>query len=133
MHIIYELQNFRYSTLCELTSLVYGGSPGYKDFVILTSDVFISNITSVVVNQKYLNVSYILLSSTLIHLNLKMQNFRNLYHPKLEIDSNIKFSKNEYFKNVNFLIIFSVSYNNVVVTKQIWFSPIYKNTALHLW
>ena len=48
-----------------------------------------------------------------------MQNFRNLYHPKLEIDSNIKFSKNEYFKNVNFLIIFSVSYNNVVVTKQI--------------
>ena len=41
----------------------------------------------------------------------------------LEIDSNSTFSKNKYFEDLNFLIIFSVSYNNVVVTKQIYFSP----------
>ena len=38
------------------------------------------------------------------------------------MNSDSTFSKKEYFKNVNFLIIFSVSYNNMVVTKQIYFS-----------
>ena len=41
----------------------------------------------------------------------------------------VLFEKNEYFKNVSYFIIFSVSYNNVVVTKQIYFSL----TFLKLW
>ena len=41
----------------------------------------------------------------------------------------VLFEKNEYFKNVSYFIIFSVSYNNVVVTKQIYLSL----TFLKLW
>ena len=39
----------------------------------------------------------------------------------LEIYNNSTFSKNEYLKSVNFLLFSSVSYNIVVVTKQIYF------------
>ena len=41
----------------------------------------------------------------------------------------VLFEKNEYFKNVSYFIIFSVSYSNVVVTKQIYLSL----TFLKLW
>ena len=38
----------------------------------------------------------------------------------------VHLKKNEYFKSVSFLLLFwSISYNNMVVTKQIHFSPIF--------
>ena len=41
----------------------------------------------------------------------------------LRLTVKVRFPKNEYFRNVNFLILFfhSISYDNVVVTKQIYF------------
>ena len=50
----------------------------------------------------------------------------------LRLTVTVCFQKIDYFKNVNFLIIFFfflISYNNVVATKQIFFSP----TFLKLW
>ena len=40
------------------------------------------------------------------------------------------FHKNEYFKNVNFFYPFfwSMNYNNVVVTKQVYFSPTFSKS-----
>ena len=40
----------------------------------------------------------------------------------LRLPESVRFLKNEHLKDVHFLIIFSVSYNNVVGTKQIYFS-----------
>ena len=43
------------------------------------------------------------------------------------------FRKNEYFKEVNFLIFFLIiSYNNVVVAKQIYFSFIFLKSWVHI-
>ena len=50
IHILYEARNYRYSTLCEQTRLVKGGYHWYKNFLMLTSNIFISNIISIVVN-----------------------------------------------------------------------------------
>ena len=46
----------------------------------------------------------------------------------------VSFPKNEYYKNVNFIILFSqsVSHNNVVVTKQIYFSPKFLKSQVHI-
>ena len=44
----------------------------------------------------------------------------------------MRFQKNEYLKNVSFFIIFSVSYNNVVVTKQIYFSLTFLKSWFHI-
>ena len=44
---------FRYSTLCELTHLVYVGGTDARVFLMLTSDIIISNIASIVVNLEY--------------------------------------------------------------------------------
>ena len=55
IHILWR--NYRCRTLCEQTCLVYGGWHWYKNFLILTSDIFISNIISIVVNQKYIKTS----------------------------------------------------------------------------
>ena len=46
----------------------------------------------------------------------------------------VRFPKNEYFRDVNFLILFfhSISYNNVVVTKQIYFSPTFLKSWVHI-
>ena len=46
----------------------------------------------------------------------------------------VRRQKNEYFKNVNFLILFSViiSYNNVVDTKQIYISPTFLKPWDHI-
>ena len=45
----------------------------------------------------------------------------------------VSFQKNEYLKKVNFLMIFpqSISCNNVVVTKQIYFSPMFFKLWVH--
>ena len=44
------------STLCEQTRLM-GGWHWYKNFLILTSDIFISNVINIVINQKYFRTS----------------------------------------------------------------------------
>ena len=52
----------------------------------------------------------------------------------LRLTVKVRFPKNEYFRNVNFLILFfhSISYNNVVVTKQIYFSPTFLKSWVHI-
>ena len=60
-----------------------------------------------------------------------MQNFPKVYHLKVVFEENflrltvtVHFQENEYFENVNFLSFFqSMSYKNLVVTKQIYFTP----------
>ena len=75
----------------------------------------------------------------LIKFSTKITEFDNVKFPREfpKIDRNSAFSKqnktkqnktkqkNEYSKNANFLILFfqSVSHNNLVVTKQVYFSP----------
>ena len=118
-----------------------------QEFLILTGDIFISNITSTVVNRKYFSFS--LLGLPRKQLNLTMWNFPKVNHLKMVIEENflrltgtVRFLKNEYFKNVNFLILSililfsypypilsyfsflfdSAWYNYLVVIKQIYFS-----------
>ena len=118
-----------------------------QEFLILTGDIFISNITSTVVNRKYFSFS--LLGLPRKQLNLTMWNFPKVNHLKMVIEENflrltgtVRFLKNEYFKNVNFLILsililfsytypilsyfsflfHSAWYNYLVVIKQIYFS-----------
>ena len=118
-----------------------------QEFLILTGDIFISNITSTVVNRKYFSSS--LLGLPRKQLNLTMWNFPKVNHLKMVIEENflrltgtVRFLKNEYFKNVNFLILsililfsypyhilsyfsflfHSAWYNYLVVIKQIYFS-----------
>ena len=61
-----------------------------------------------------------------------MKNFPKVHHLKIVIQEKFlrlsvtaRFQKKENFKKVNFLILFfqSISYNNVIATKQIYFSP----------
>ena len=45
----------------------------------------------------------------------------------------VLFQKNKYFKNVNFLILFqSISYKNVVVTKEIYFLTTFLKSWVHI-
>ena len=57
IHISHEPMNYICGTLCELTRLVHDEWHWYKFFLIITSDIFISIITSIVVNQKYFKTS----------------------------------------------------------------------------
>ena len=78
--------------------------------LILTSDIFISNFTSIVINQKHFKPLFHLIRSS-----IKILEFDHVKFPKnisskdgvsrtfLEIDRNGTSSKNEYFKNMNFL------------------------------
>ena len=52
----------------------------------------------------------------------------------LRLTVTVLFRKNEFFKNLNFLIPFqkSISYNNAVVTKQICFSPTFSKSWVHI-
>ena len=60
-----------------------------------------------------------------------MQNFPKVYHLKVVFEENflrltvtVHLQENEFFENVNFLSFFqSMSYKNLVVTKQIYFTP----------
>ena len=117
-------------TLCEPTCLLQGGWHWYKN-LILISNVFIFNITSIVVNLKYFKISFWQFDNVKFPKSISS---KDLYHHLsvwrefLEIDSNSTFSKkkkkkknipcgiyvlkkkkkkkNEYFKNVHFLILF---------------------------
>ena len=52
----------------------------------------------------------------------------------LRLTVTVLLQKKEDFKNVNFLIIFfqSISYNNVIDTKQIYFSPTFLKPCVHI-
>ena len=92
------------------------------------------------VNQKYLKTS-LSPNKVLIRSFTEIIEFDNVKFHKsisfkdgvwrefIEIGSNSNFSKNKFFKLWIFLVFFSVSYNNVVITKKIYFSP----TFLKLW
>ena len=51
----------------------------------------------------------------------------------LRLTVTVRLQKSDYFKNVNFLIFFSVSYNKVVVVKQIYFSPTFLKSRAHIY
>ena len=55
--MLYEPRNYRYSALSEMTHPVQVGCHWYRNFLILTSDIFIFNITSKVIDQKDFNTS----------------------------------------------------------------------------
>ena len=53
----------------------------------------------------------------------------------LRLTVTVHFQKNDYFKNVNFVTCFfsqSISYNNIVLIKQIYFSSLFLKPRVHI-
>ena len=53
----------------------------------------------------------------------------------LRLTVTVRFQKNDYFKKANFATCFffqSVSYNNIVLTKQIYFSSLFLKSRVHI-
>ena len=68
-----------------------------------------------------------------------MQNFENVYHLKMVFKENflrltviVRFQKMSTSKTWILLLFFSVSHNNLVVTKQIYFSSTFLKSLLHI-
>ena len=105
------------------------------------------------------NFSFSLLGLPRKQMNLTMWNFPKVNHLKMVIEGNflrltgtVRFLKNEYFKNVNFLILsililfsypypilsyfsflfHSAWYNYLVAIKQIYFSPTFSKSDVHI-
>ena len=128
--------------LCELARLVEGGWHWYKNILILTSDIFICNITSIVINQKYFKKSLYLIRSSTKIVEFDNEKFPKIISTKdgtwtefLETDSNSMFSKiNKYLKIVNFLILFiSQKIITWLSRNTFTFPQIVKIVDLHLW
>ena len=109
-------------------------------FLIRSSNIFISYITRIVVNEKHFKTSF-----SQFRPFTKIIDFDHAKFPEsisykdvvwrkfIEIDTNRIFSKNEVLQERKLSYPFqSIRYNNVVVRKQIYFSPTFLKSWVHI-
>ena len=124
MHILYQTRNYRYGNLCELTRLAHGGWHWYKNFLILTSDIYIPNITSTVIIKNILKLSFQLISSS-----TNIIQFDNVKFLKIKSSNDGAFKKWVLQKSEFCCLFFqSIIHNNVVSQNNL-----FSSTFLKLW
>ena len=122
-------------------TIVQGSWHWYKNILMLSGDVF--NITRLVRSLENISKSlfHVIMSSTkiiefdIVKFPKSISSKDGVWREYLEIDSNSTFSKKKWAlcnREFSYSFFQSISYNNVVVTKQFFFSPIFLKSWIHI-